>query len=69
MRLQKKGVHVLVGYAGVSTHGQDFTLQGGALKQGGNGRVFKDAASRAKAARLGLIEAIDYLHAGDTLVV
>lgn len=58
-----------VGYARVSTAGQDFALQRDALKNAGCERVFEDVASGAKTARPALSEALDYLRAGDTLVV
>ena len=60
---------MLVGYARVSTPGQDFQLQKDALKHAGCERVYEDVASGAKAARPGLAEALDYVRAGDTLVV
>ena len=60
---------MLVGYARVSTPGQDFRLQKDALKQAGCERVYEDVASGAKAPRPGLAEALDYVRAGDTLVV
>lgn len=60
---------MLVGYARVSTHGQELGLQKDALKEVGCERVYTDVASGAKATRPGLDEALDYLRAGDTLVV
>ena len=60
---------MLVGYARVSTAGQDFTLQKDALRQAGCQRLFEDVASGVKAARPGLAEALDYMRGGDTLVV
>lgn len=60
---------VLVGYARVSTPGQDFSLQKDALEQAGCERLFTDVASGAKASRPGLAEALDYMRGGDTLVV
>ena len=60
---------MLVGYARVSTHGQEFDLQKDALKEVGCERVYTDIASGAKMARPGLDEALEYLRAGDTLVV
>lgn len=60
---------MLVGYARVSTPGQDFSLQTDALKEAGCKRVYRDVASGAKAARPGLVEALDYVRDGDTLVV
>lgn len=60
---------MLVGYARVSTLGQDFGMQTDALKEAGCERLYTDVASGAKVARPGLVEALDYLRAGDTLVV
>ena len=60
---------MLVGYARVSTLGQDFGMQTDALKEAGCERLYTDVASGAKAARPGLAEALDYVRAGDTLVV
>lgn len=59
----------LIGYARVSTHDQDMGLQFDALRAAGCGRIFDDVASGARAARPGLQDAMDYLRAGDTLVV
>ena len=60
---------MLVGYARVSTPGQEFDLQMDALKEAGCERLYSDVASGAKAARPGLAEALDYLRASDTLIV
>ena len=60
---------MLVGYARLSTLGQDFGMQTDALNEAGCERVYKDVASGAKAARPGLAETLDYVRAGDTLVV
>lgn len=60
---------MLVGYARVSTSGQDFGMQMDALNEAGCERVYRDVASGTKAARPGLAEALDYVRAGDTLVV
>jgi DNA invertase Pin-like site-specific DNA recombinase len=60
---------MLIGYARVSTHDQTLALQQDALKQVGCDRVFTDTASGAKADRPGLEEALEYVRAGDTLVV
>lgn len=59
----------LIGYARVSTNDQDMSLQFNALRAAGCGRIFDDVASGARAARPGLQDAMDYLRAGDTLVV
>lgn len=59
----------LVGYARVSTREQNTALQLDALKEAGCERVFEDQISGTKAERPGLAQALDYLRAGDTLVV
>lgn len=58
-----------VGYARVSTHEQNLSLQKDALKQAGCGKIFDDHVSGAKAERPGLQEAKEYVREGDTLVV
>ena len=60
---------MLIGYARVSTADQDLSLQTAALTQAGCGRVFTDTASGAAADRPGLAQALDFVRAGDTLVV
>ena len=59
----------LIGYARVSTAGQDTALQTDALRKAGCKRIFEDTASGAKAARPGLDAALEYLRDGDVLVV
>ena len=61
----------LVGYARVSTGGQELALQLDALRGVGCGRIFEEKASGSKAVRLVLAEAIAHLrdHQGDTLGV
>lgn len=58
-----------IGYARVSTHEQNLSLQNDALKQAGCGKIFQDRVSGAKAERPGLEEAKAYVREGDTLVV
>ncbi len=60
---------MLVGYARVSTRDQSPDLQLAALADAGCARVFTETASGAKGARPELTAALDYLRAGDTLVV
>jgi len=60
---------MLVGYARVSTQDQNLELQHDALKEAGCERIFEDKMSGAKAARPGLMEAISFMRAGDTLVI
>jgi DNA invertase Pin-like site-specific DNA recombinase len=61
----------LIGLARVSTDAQDAQLQQDALAEAGCGRTYTEKASTRKAAaeRPGLAAALDYLRAGDTLVV
>jgi len=58
-----------VGYARVSTPEQTLAPQLDALRATGCETVFEDCVSGAKTERPGLSEALDYLRAGDTLVV
>jgi DNA invertase Pin-like site-specific DNA recombinase len=60
---------MLIGYARVSTHEQTLALQQDALTKADCTRVFTDTASGARADRPGLEEALDFVRAGDTLVV
>jgi DNA invertase Pin-like site-specific DNA recombinase len=68
-KVTKKGASVLIGYARVSTHEQNFDLQLDALKKAGCEKIFQDAASGTKGERKGLVEALGYVRDGDTLVV
>jgi DNA invertase Pin-like site-specific DNA recombinase len=58
-----------VGYARVSTHEQDLSLQLDALNEAGCGQIFEDRVSGAKSDRPGLHAALDYVREGDVLVV
>jgi DNA invertase Pin-like site-specific DNA recombinase len=60
---------MFIGYARVSTSDQTLDLQNDALQKAGCDRIFTDTASGAKAERAGLDEALNYVRAGDTLVV
>src|SRR5512144_968273 len=60
---------MLVGYARVSTADQTLGLQKDALAQAGCERLFADTASGARADRPGLVEAVEFLRPGDSLVV
>src|SRR5437763_10463237 len=60
---------MLIGYAWVSTQDQTLHLQKDALEKLGCTKIFTDTASGAKAERIGLEEALEYVRAGDTLVV
>ena len=59
----------LIGYARVSTRGQDLALQLDALEQAGCERVYKDVGSGTIRRRPELEACLDYLRTGDTLVV
>jgi DNA invertase Pin-like site-specific DNA recombinase len=60
---------VLVGYARVSTQDQDPALQLDALKAVGCEKVFTEKLSGAQRERPQLRAALDYMRAGDTLVI
>ena len=60
---------MLVGYARVSTADQDLTLQTDALTKAGCEKLFTDKVSGAKLKRPGLTEALNFVRAGDTLVI
>lgn len=60
---------MLVGYARVSTQDQNPALQLDALKAAGCEKVFVEKASGAQRERPELKAALDYVRAGDTLVV
>lgn len=60
---------MLIGYARVSTRDQKPHLQLDALNVAGCDRIFEEAASGAKRERPELRAALDYMRAGDTLVV
>jgi DNA invertase Pin-like site-specific DNA recombinase len=60
---------MLIGYARVSTHDQTLALQQDALEKAGCVKIFTDVIGGAKAERTGLAEALEYVRAGDTLVV
>lgn len=60
---------MLVGYARVSTHDQKTHLQIDALTAAGCEKVFTEKASGAQRDRPALNAALEYIRAGDTLVV
>lgn len=60
---------MLIGYARVSTTGQNLDLQLDALQKLGCDKIFTDKASGAKTERKGLTEALEFIRPGDTLVV
>lgn len=59
----------LIGYARVSTDDQEAQLQWDALTDAGCSRIFQDKASGKNTDRPELTAALDYLRAGDTLIV
>jgi len=59
----------LIGYARVSTHGQDTALQIDALKAAGCAEIFEDTVSGSVVRRPGLDTALANLIANDVLVV
>lgn len=60
---------MLIGYARVSTQDQTLNLQKDALEKIGCIKIFTDTISGAATERKGLDEALEYVRAGDTLVV
>ncbi len=58
-----------IGYARVSTQDQNLSLQLDALAAAGCKRVFEDRASGARADRVGLQAALEYVRDGEVLVV
>ncbi len=58
-----------IGYARVSTPDQRIALQRDALEQSGCDKIFEEVVSGAKTPRPVLDATLDYLRAGDTLVV
>ena len=60
---------MLIGYARVSTHEQNLTLQTDALKQAGCRKIFEDRVSGAGSERTGLNAALEYAREGDALLV
>jgi DNA invertase Pin-like site-specific DNA recombinase len=58
-----------VGYARVSTHEQNLSMQKDALKAAGCGKIFHDKVSGAKTERPGLQKVTAYVREGDILIV
>lgn len=58
-----------IGYARVSTLDQHLFLQTDALEQAGCEKIFTDTASGSIDQRKGLVEAVEFCRAGDTLFV
>ena len=64
-----RGSKMLVGYAQVSTQGQDTDLQRVALEAAGCGRLFVEKASGAQRERPGIDCSHRFMREGDALVV
>jgi DNA invertase Pin-like site-specific DNA recombinase len=62
-------MHMLIGYARISTLDQTLALQQDALNAAGCEQLYTDTASGARTDRPGLAQALSHLRAGDTLVV
>ena len=60
---------MLIGYARISTHTQDLSLQLDALRKAGCERIYEDTLSGTRADRPELSHALDALRPDDTLVV
>lgn len=60
---------MLVGYARVSTHEQNLSLQIDELREIGCDKIFRDTISGSKAERPGLQATLNFLRVGDMLVV
>lgn len=60
---------MFIGYARISTNDQVLDLQLDALKIAGCSKVFKDIESGTKTERPGLMQALEFVREGDTLVV
>lgn len=60
---------MIISYARISTGEQNLDLQVDALKQAGSERISTDEMSGARADRPGITEALQFLRAGDTLVI
>lgn len=58
-----------VGYIRTSSQDQNQDLQKDTLKNAGCEKFYSDKASGARSDRPGLIEALEYLRPGDSLVV
>ncbi|WP_445818748.1 recombinase family protein [Aliarcobacter butzleri] len=63
------GVKMQIGYARVSTLDQNLDLQIDALNQAGCKKIFQEKITGTKLKREQLQNAIDYLRAGDVLVI
>ncbi|SDH19362.1 recombinase family protein [Pelagibacterium luteolum] len=60
---------MMIGYARVSTSGQDLDQQRAALKAAGCKRIYEEKASGAKRSRSELAKMLDHLRAGDVVTI
>ena len=60
---------MIIGYARVSTEDQNLDLQLDALKEAGCKKIFQDKISGVKEDRNGLLQVLEIVRPGDTLVV
>ena len=60
---------MIIGYARVSTEDQNLDLQFDALKEAGCKKIFQDKISGVKEDRDGLLQVLEIVRPGDTLVV
>lgn len=67
--MQSSSENDKIGYARISTNDQNLNLQEDALKSSGCDKIFTDRLSGATKERPGLIQALEFLRPGDTLVV
>jgi DNA invertase Pin-like site-specific DNA recombinase len=58
-----------IGYMRISTSDQDMRMQRDALEEVRCDKIFEDISSGAQAERLGLVQCMEYLREGDTLIV
>jgi DNA invertase Pin-like site-specific DNA recombinase len=65
---ERRGIMAIVGYARVSTSGQDLTAQLEQLQAVGVDRLFREKASGVKTDRLELAAMLDYVREGDIVV-
>lgn len=62
-------IHMMIGYARVSTQDQNLDLQTEALTRAGCEKIYEDKISGVRVERPGLTRALEMLREGDTLVV
>ena len=60
---------MLIGYARVSTDDQSLDLQNDVLEAAGCERIFQDQLSGVHSERPGLVQTLEYVRVGNTLVV